>query len=190
MKKSLKIIRVLTIAPIMAFLLYTITFIARNEYFSSPIEYIYSIFCLTVLPVLAYPLQRFIPPFRDKGREGQRNLAIIFAVIGYVLCCVFGAVFHQSKELWMISLVYLFSGACIFISTKAFKFKISGHACGVLGPVSVLFYFGLYIPAFIGLVIAGFVYYASLKSERHTLCELVSGSVLPMLLMFIFIAVL
>ena len=189
MKKSLKIIRILTVAPIMAFLLFTLTYIFRNQFFDSVWQYIYSVFCLTVLPLLAYPLQRFIPGFKGKGREGQRSLAIIFSVIGYILCCVFGLIFTQSIELWMITLTYLFSGVCIFISSKVFKFKISGHACGVFGPVSVLFYFGLYIPAIIGIGIMGLVYYASLKSGRHTFPELVSGTLLPTALMMLFILV-
>ena len=77
----------------------------------------------------------------------------------------------------------------IFVSSKVFKFKISGHACGVFGPVSVLFYFGLYIPAIIGIGIMALVYYASLKSGRHTIYELISGTVLPAILMFLFICI-
>lgn len=189
MKKSLKIIRILTVAPIMAFLLFTLTYIFRNQYFDSIWQYIYSVFCLTVLPLLAYPLQRFIPGFKDKGRDGQRTLAIIFSCVGYILCCILGIIFSQSRELWIIILTYLSSGIIIFISSKVFKFKISGHACGVFGPVSVLFYLGLYIPAMIGIGIMALVYYASLKSGRHTLPELVSGTVLPTILMLLFISI-
>ena len=189
MKKSLKIIRILTVAPIMAFFLFTVTYIFRNQYFDSIWQYIYSVFCLTVLPLLAYPLQRFIPGFKDKGREGQRTLAIIFSCIGYLLCCVFGLIFSQSSQLWMIILTYLFSGVGILISSKVFKFKLSGHACGVLGPCCVLFFFGLYIPAIIGIGLAGLVYYASLRSGRHTLPELIGGSVLPALLMILFVCI-
>ena len=189
MKKSLKIIRILTVAPIMAFCLFTLTYVYRNQYFSTPWQYIYSLFCLCVLPLLAYPLQRFIPGLCDRGREGQRSLAIIFSVIGYILCCVFGLIFTQSIELWIITLTYLLSGVGIFISSKVFKFKISGHACGVFGPVGVLFYFGLYIPAAIGVGLGALVYYASLKSGRHTLPELIGGTVLPTILMTLFILI-
>ena len=189
MKKSLKIIRILTVAPIMAFCLFTLTYICKNEYFDTVWQYIYSIFCLSVLPMLAYPLQRFIPGFRGRGREGQRSLAIIFSVIGYVLCCIFGLIFTQSVELWMITVTYLLSGVCIFVSSKVFKFKISGHACGVFGPVSVLFYFGLFIPAIIGIGITALVYYASLKSGRHTSPELIGGTALPMMLMMLFVLI-
>ena len=189
MKKSLKIIRILTVAPIMAFCLFTLTYICKNEYFSTVWQYIYSIFCLSVLPMLAYPLQRFIPGFCGRGREGQRSLAIIFSVIGYVLCCIFGLIFTQSIELWMITVTYLLSGVCIFISSKVFKFKISGHACGVFGPVGVLLYFGLFIPAAIGILLGALVYYASLKSGRHTLPELIAGTVLPIALMTLFILI-
>ena len=89
----------------------------------------------------------------------------------------------------MITLTYLLSGVCIFISSKVFKFKISGHACGVFGPVSVLFYFGLYSPAAIGVGVTALVYYASLKSGRHTRPELISGTVVPTILMTLFILI-
>ncbi len=186
MKKSLKIIRILTVAPFMALTLYTLLYFCRNQYFDTVWQYIYTVFCLTVLPLLAYPLQRFIPGFKDKGRAGQRSLAIIFSVVGYVLCCVFALIVGQSKELWMITLTYLCSGIVIFISSKVFKFKISGHACGVFGPVSVLFYTGLYVPAIIGIGVTALVYYASLASKRHTLPELISGTILPAMLILLF----
>ena len=89
----------------------------------------------------------------------------------------------------MITLTYLLSGVCIFISSKVFKFKISGHACGVFGPVGVLFYFGLFIPTAVGILLGALVYYASLKSGRHTLPELIAGTVLPIALMTLFILI-
>ncbi len=186
MKKSLKIIRVLTVAPIMAFLLYTMLFIFRKEYFATIWHYVYSLACLTVLPLLAYPLQKFIPGFRDKGRAGQRSLAIIFAVAGYVLCALLGIIFSQSAELWTLTLTYLLSGICIFISSKVFKFKISGHACGVAGPCAALVSFGLYIPALFGIAVWGLAFYASLASKRHSLPELISGTVLPTIFIVLF----
>ena len=37
---------------------------------------------LVVLPLLAYPLQKYIPHFKDSGRDGQRSLAMIFSAAG------------------------------------------------------------------------------------------------------------
>ena len=80
MKKSYKIIRVLTVAPLMALLAMIAFYLVKPEVFPSTRNFILSIICLTVLPLTAYPLQPLIPGFKDQGREGQRNLAIVMAI--------------------------------------------------------------------------------------------------------------
>lgn len=45
----------------------------------------YSMFFLGVLPLLVYPLQKYIPAYKDKWRERQRNLTIIFAVARFTM---------------------------------------------------------------------------------------------------------
>lgn len=56
-EKLAKIVRVLTAPPIIAFITCTVAFFSINDAFSSPIHYLASVFFLTVLPVLAYPVQ-------------------------------------------------------------------------------------------------------------------------------------
>lgn len=56
----------------------------------------YSMFFLGVLPLLAYPLQKYIPAYKDKGCERQRNLTIIFAVAGFTMGCVMSFAFPAS----------------------------------------------------------------------------------------------
>ena len=95
------------------------------------------------------------------------------------MCCVLNFIFTASAGAWVIILEYLLSGVAIFVFNKAFKVKISGHACGVLGPVMLLCYFGLYIQALCGALITALVYIASLKTKRHTLPQLIGGSIVP-----------
>lgn len=154
-----------------------------------------AVFFLGVLPVMAYPAQRFLPGFRDKGREGQRRLAMIFAVCGYLGGCIVNLLTGAARELWMIYLEYLLSGILIFAVNKAAdnskgqvsrdmsRRKISGHACGVVGPLALFWAFGIYQALLPGLLLLALVYVASLRTKRHTLPQLVGGSVVPVLVM-------
>ena len=67
----------------------------------------------------------------------------------------------------------------MLLFNKAFHLKASGHACGVVGPVILLLYFKLYIPAIIGVVFIVPVYIASLRTKQHTAPQLLGGSVIP-----------
>lgn len=173
-----KIIRVITVAPVMAAVALSILFILRPGMFNGTADFVMALVFLTVLPLLAYPVQPLIPYFKDKGREGQRLLAIIMAVAGYIGGIIYALARPVSKELLIVYLVYLFSGILIFILNKVIKIKASGHACGVAGPVSYLVYFlGWY--ALSGIAVLALVYWASVRMKRHTLKQLIAGSVIP-----------
>ena len=172
-------VRVLTVAPIMASAFLICMLIHRFEAFTNIWQWLYYLLFIGLFPLLAYPLQKYIPHFKTEGRHGQRILAMIFAVTGYILCCVLNFIFTASAGAWVIILEYLLSGVSIFVFNKALKAKISGHACGVLGPVMLLCYFGLYIQALCGALITALVYIASLKTKRHTLPQLIGGSIVP-----------
>lgn len=178
--KTAKIIRTVTIAPIMALAALSFVYILKPELYHGTIQYILSIVYLTILPILAYPLQPYIPEFKDKGREGQRNLAIIMAVIGY-LCSIASAwIFHTAKAVWVIYLTYFISGIGILVFNKFLKIRASGHACGVTGPLAIVtYFFGL--RALIGAIILIPVYWACIKMKRHTMPQLVWGTIIPII---------
>ena len=100
-----KIIRVITIVPIMAFAMLTIMYCLRPVLFGSIMQYVFAVLFLTVLPMLAYLLQPVIPKYKNAGREGQRNLAIVMAVIGYVLGIVVAICTDATKAVWIIYLI-------------------------------------------------------------------------------------
>ena len=65
-----------------------------------------------------------------------------------------------------------------FCSTRFFKIKASGHACGVAGPIFSLIYFlGPWV--LLGLLLLAAVYWASLSMKRHDKSELLIGSTVP-----------
>lgn len=174
-------VRKLTVAPLMAAVFLCCMLIHRFDVFGNVFRWLYFLLFIGVFPLLAYPLQKFFPKFRDAGRQGQRTLAMIFAVSGYILGCLFNMIFSSTKGGWVIFLQYLLSGILIFLFNKAFKMKISGHACGIVGPLMLLLYFGLYIQAAVGVLLTVLVYIVSLKTKRHTLPQLIGGSIAPVL---------
>jgi hypothetical protein len=176
-----KLIRTLTIAPVGALVLVSVLYFDKGASFGNIISYLLSIIYLTVLPVLAYPLQPYIPGFRDKGREGQRNLAIIMATIGY-LCGILTLLFMKAtKMLWMVYLVYFFSGIGIALFNKILKIRASGHACGIVGPIALASYFIGIRGILTGVIIFFLVCWSSIKLKRHTISQLLWGSLIPLI---------
>ncbi len=175
--KIAKAVRVITVAPVMAAILIAVLYWQapgfRNLYVLG-----ISVLFLVVFPLLAYPLQPFIPKFKDKGRDGQRNLAMLFAVIGYVAIVLIAVFINPSPNAWIIYLTYLLSAVLIAFLNKVTRLKASGHACGVAGPVLALIWF-IGANALYGLVFLALVYWASIQTKRHKLSELLAGTLVP-----------
>ncbi|WP_434509899.1 hypothetical protein [Desulfitobacterium sp. AusDCA] len=177
-------IRMITVAPVMALATLGILYRLRPDIFQGAFHYILSIIFLTILPLAAYPLQPILPKLRDKGREGQRGLAMVMAVLGY-LCGIASALYlHAPNELLLIYWVYFISGMGILLFNKVLKIRASGHACGVTGPIAILTYFAG-IKALVSIVVLAPVYWASLKMKRHTVSQLFWGSVIPIFALII-----
>ena len=175
-----KSIRVITVAPIMALAAMLILWCRLPEIFGGTENLLFAILFLTVLPISAYPLQPFIPKFKDMGRKGQRSLAIVMAVIGYIFGIVYGLAKRVPDGLLLIFMSYLFSGLLILLFNKGLHIRASGHACGVMGPIAYLYYF-IGAAALFGVIIWLAVLWSSLNLRRHKLSDLILGSVLPVL---------
>lgn len=177
--KFAKIIRTVTVAPIMALLTLSLLYLRQPAIFGGLVNYCFSLVFLTVLPLLGYPLQPVLPHFRQQGREGQRNLAIVMAVVGYIASVVYGLVAKIPTTLWVIYLTYFISGVGIVVFNKLLKIRASGHACGIAGPIAILvYYFG--VVALLGLLLLALVFYTSIKMKRHTFSQLVWGSLISL----------
>lgn len=178
--KFAKLIRIVTIAPLMALAALSILYVFEKDLFQNGIQFVFSLIFLVVLPTLGYPLQPYIPGFRDKGREGQRNLAIAMGVLGYILGIGFALFSNAPQGIAMIYWIYFISGVGIVIFNKLLNTRASGHACGVVGPIAFLMYF-IGTQAIIGVLLIGLVYWASLKMKRHSVRELFWGSLIPII---------
>lgn len=180
MKNKLsKIIRIVTIAPIMAAVMLAIIQLAEPEQIGGASNLITALIFLTILPVISYPLQPVIPYFKHRSREGQRNLAIIFANIGYISGIIYALAANTPRELLIIYLTYFLSGLLIVLFNKVFKIRASGHACGIAGPIVILAYC-VSLWALLGIILLGAAWWASLSMKRHTNKELIIGSLISL----------
>ena len=170
------IIRIISVPPVMVGILLVLLFTLREDVMTTPTEFIVSLAGLTILPVLAYPVSAVIPALREKGREGQRSLAMYFSTVGYVGVFIYGLVAHVGVGLMHIYGGYLFSVVIILLGNKVFKVRISGHACSVSGPLVYSGYFLGVWGMIVGAVCWVAILWASLVMKRHTLREFIFGT--------------
>lgn len=173
-----KLIRILTVAPIMALFMLLVLYFQERPLFGARIHFALLVLFLVIFPLLAYPLQPLIPKYKRKGREGQRALAIDFAVAGYIGGCLSSFLLHAPESVMLIYLAYLVSGILVMLTNKLLHFRASGHACGVTGPCAILLCFGQ--PAgYFGIPILVLVWLSSLRMKRHSNLQLIGGAVIP-----------
>jgi hypothetical protein len=171
-----KLIRVISIPPVMVSALVVILSAAGNNIFTNVWEMGTALMCLAVVPVLAYPLQKLIPGFREKGREGQRNLALILSAAGYLAAWLYGTAAKSNDRLMLIFGTYLLSVVLLLVCNKGLKLRASGHACSVTGPIVFLSYFLGIKASIICILLYGLILWASLELKRHTLKDFVMGT--------------
>ncbi len=185
MNKVSLAIRKITVPSVFAALLLTTIYIVYPEYFGSVWQLIAGLLFLTILPVTAYPLQKYIPKYADRGREGQRGLAMLFSALGYLLGAGTAFLTAAPVQLKLVYTEYLFCGIAMLVFNKIFKMKASGHACGIVGPVLLLVYFRLFIPALVGVVMITPVFVSSIRTKQHTVPQLIGGSIIPAVMLMI-----
>lgn len=172
-----KWVRILTTPQLSAIGLVSLLVIHRPEMFHGRWDYSVSVFFLGIFPLLAYPIARVIPATRSMRREGERWLAFIFCLLGYLVLYVYGLCFSVDGQLFFLYETYFFSGLVLAAVNACFHINASGHACGTTGAMLLA---GSYIGwqwsvifALIFLLSA----WASLTLERHTSQEFLLGSV-------------
>ena len=181
MKRTAALFRKIARPPIFAAAFLLVLYVTDPAIFGAWWQLAFGIFALGVLPILGYPLQKYIPPFKDRGREGQRSLAMLFCFGGYLLGTVWAVCTQAPAPLLMTYLCYLSCGIGMLIFNKLFRLKASGHACGIMGPVfALLIYFRLYLFAAIGGVLALAAFASSVCTGEHTKGQLLGGSAIAL----------
>ena len=179
-EKCAKIIRIISIPPILVSILLTFLFVHSGAVVQNLFELVLSILFLAVIPALAYPLQKVFPAYRDKGRTGQRNLAFLFTIAGYSAGLLYAVIGRVGQGLLEIYIAYFLTCAALLIVNKALHQKASGHAAGIVGPLLFFIRFvGLWmIP--VTLTIYGLVFWSSVELRRHTPGEFILGTLVSL----------
>ncbi|MBE6587027.1 MAG: hypothetical protein E7647_01270 [Ruminococcaceae bacterium] len=183
-----KIIRVSTVPPIAALAAFSV-FLATDGFYESIWEYIAAVAFITLLPVTAYPLQLIIPPFKHQGREGQRNLAFVMCTLGYILGVVYGLIFSVGAPIFTMFLTYLLSGTTLLAVNKLFRFKASGHSCGLLGPLAALAYFVGPLTLTVSIPLFLLSLWSSVYMKRHTVAQFIVGGLIPVIWLIVCVLV-
>lgn len=174
--RTAKVIRVITIPPLMVLALLAVLYGFRGELFRDLGELMVSIFFLMLVPVLAYPIAFAVPRLRKKGREGQRNLAFVMNTVGYLGAVVWGKVRDISLLLMQVFWTYFLSVCILLIVNKVIRRRASGHACSITGPLILMVWLLDWRALFPSALIFALIIWASLRTKRHTPKELILGS--------------
>ena len=171
-----KVIRVLTIPPIIISVLLILLFAHNNGVFNSLSELLISVTFFGIVPVLAYPVSHIIPKIREKGRDGQRALAFVFTILGYIFAVIYSLSAPTSNGLKFICVTYLMSALFLVVFNKLLHIKASGHACSTVGPLTLaVYYLGIHaLP--VSVITALLTAWSSVKLKRHTVSDLFFGA--------------
>lgn len=186
--KIAKAVRVCTVAPVFALVMLMVLYTQVPGFFKSPAHMLVAVLCLCILPVLAYPVSHLFRWPREQFREKQRRLAIIFSLVGYITLLVMAFAAGSTHGEIAVYLNYVFSALVVAVTTAFPKAKASGHACGVAGPAATLIYFVSPWFLLLGLALAA-VFWSSLALGRHTLPQLITGSLTSTLFIVVLAAV-
>jgi hypothetical protein len=174
-----KIISVVSVAPLIALYVLTAIYLHDKSIFGGTLWYVISIVFLTILPISAYILEHVLPAYKGQGRKGERRLAFVMCIVGYVLGTVVSLIFKAPQGVKLLFISYLVSGGLLALINSVIKYKASGHACGVAGPCVALIYF-LGIKTWYVILLLIPVFWARISMGRHTFKELISGAAVGM----------
>jgi hypothetical protein len=173
-----KIISIVTVVPILAFLTITWVYLNNSSAFNKNIIwYMVSIIFISIIPVTAYVLKRIMPNYKNGGRKEERKLAFIMAIIGYTIGLIIAFVFNAPSGTFVIFCAYFIAGVVLTFFNKVLKIKASGHACGVASSVILLLYFIGHRVRYMILLVP-IVYWARVNQKRHSYTELIIGTLI------------
>lgn len=154
-------------------------------YFQLPAEtinrnhaYIWSMILLCLVPLGS---NLFYIPGREKDKEKvlhrQRMASFIIMMISYPIGWLVLSLMQAPRIFTTIAINYTCITLGLLIINVVIKYKASGHAAGVAGPVGALIYlFGL--PAAPVIALLPLVSWARVRAKGHDLMQTVVGSIL------------
>ena len=181
MKKIAKIIRGITVPPAIVTVLFVLLYFLRDDVIPNPLDLVFSLFFLAVVPVLAYPLQAIVPAFRPGGQKMKRKLAFILSIMGYIAAFTVSLVRGAVPNLAYIDAVYLCSVLVLTALNVFTPWHASGHACSIVGPIALLACFFGWGAILAGAAVIALSFWSSVYLKRHTVREYLLGAVSSLL---------
>lgn len=171
-----RLIRIITVPPVIVSILLAALYLNGIDIFRDRADFIMSLIFFGMIPLSSYPISYIIPSVRKKARDGQRSLAFIFTISGYIFAVIYGILLRVSDGLMFIYLTYLMSAVLLVVFNRLFHIKASGHACSTVGPLTLMvYYLGISVlPA--AIITALLTAWASVKLKRHTISDLMWGA--------------
>ncbi len=169
-------VRIITVPPVMVAILIILLYTLRDDVFATTAEMLVSLVCLSVLPILAYPLSVMVPAIKQKGRDGQRSLAMYISGVSYLAVFIYGFAAGTGNNPKLVYTGYFMSVVILLVANKIFHVRASGHACSVSGPLVYTAYFLGAWGIVVGVALWGIILWASLCMKRHTLTEFILGT--------------
>lgn len=167
--------------PVLTGLLLTILFIKlpQTTLNRNP-AYLWSMVLLCILPLSSY---LFYIPGKEKNKEKvlhrQRMASFIIMMISYPIGWLVLSLTDAPRIFITTAINYTCITLGLLIINVVIKYKASGHAAGVAGPIGALVYlFGL--PAIPVIALLPLISWARVRAKGHDLMQTVVGSVLSL----------
>lgn len=176
-EKITRVIRVVTVPPILILIMLSILFCSFGEVFATTEEFVMAIVFLSFVPACAYPLAKIRKGTCGNSREGQRNMAFIMNFGGYLLALIIGKSIGCSEMLMCVLVSFFLAVMVLTFLNKVCKIRASGHACSCTLPYLFLSYWFGGVTVVICIIFYGIEFWASVELKRHTITEFVAGSV-------------
>lgn len=180
-EKIAKIIRILTIPPMLTLIMLLALRHSYGENFASTQMFYLAIITLVMIPMLAYPLSFMKKSDPKITRERQRQLAFVMNLIGYFLAFIFGIIMKCSQMFLSIIVSYFFGVVLLTFLNKVCKTRASGHACSCVLPYMYLCYWLKSSIIFICILCYAIEFWASIELKRHTVSEFLQGTIVAIL---------
>ena len=167
--------------PVLTGVLLTILYFKLPpETINRNIGYIWSMAILCLVPLTSY---LFYIPGKEKNREKilhrQRMASFIIMMISYPIGWLVLSLMHAPKIFTTTAINYTCITLGLLIINVVIKYKASGHAAGVAGPIGALVYlFGL--PATPIIALLPLISWARVRAKGHDLMQTVVGSLLSL----------
>jgi len=168
------VIRIITVPPLMITGLLCFLYFKGGASFAAPNDISMAFAGLVALPLLSYPAWSVFGNKTLDKRKGQRKLAFIFSVVGYVCCFIYGLRFG-TDAIREIFYTYFFTVILLALLNKVFHVRASGHAASSISTVvfSAAYLSPAVTCAFV-ILFTGSVW-ASIYLKRHKWQDIIAG---------------